>query len=340
MLASIYAAAAAARRRYYERPGRQRALRQPVVSVGNLRVGGTGKTPTVAHVAGVLLDMGERPAILSRGYGRRSTPDGVVVVSDGRRLSADLDRSGDEPLMLARGVERARVLVSPDRYLAGRLAELHLDATVHVLDDGFQHLELARGTDLLIAGAEDVADGRTLPAGRLRERLRAAAAAHAALVPSADDEEARAVAARLGVAAAFRLVRKSGEPRRLDVFSASAAAEARPPVVAVAGIARPERFFEEARSGGWDVRRTIAFPDHHRYTRADVTGLLDAARSAGAGALLTTEKDLIRLLPFRPFPLSLMWLPLTVRIEPAPAFRAWLAGRLAAERSRGRAERP
>jgi tetraacyldisaccharide 4'-kinase len=335
MLASIYAAAASARRRYYESHGRQRRLQRPVISVGNLRVGGTGKTPTVAHVASVLLEMGERPAILSRGYGRRCAHDGVVVVSDGRRLCADLDRSGDEPLMLARDVERACVLVSADRYLAGRLAELHLGATVHVLDDGFQHLTLARGTDLLIVSPEDVADARTLPAGRLREPLGAASSAHAVLVPSAADDEPRAVAARLGVATVFRLARMSGEPRQLDLFSPSAPARVNTPVLAAAGVARPDRFFEEVRTGGWDVKRTVSFPDHHRYSRADVAGLVDAARSAGAAAILTTEKDLVRLLPFRPIPLPVMWLPLAVRIEPASAFRDWLAGRLAAERHRG-----
>jgi tetraacyldisaccharide 4'-kinase len=335
MLASIYAAAASARRRYYQAHGRQRRLQRPVISVGNLRVGGTGKTPAVAHVAHVLLEMGERPAILSRGYGRRSAHDGVVVVSDGQRLCSDLDRSGDEPLMLARAVPRARVLVSADRYLAGRLAEMHLDATVHVLDDGFQHLTLARGTDLLILGADDFADPRTLPTGRLRESLSAGSFAHALLVPSAGDDETRAIAATLGVKTAFRLERMAGEPRRLDLFGASAPARTQTAVLASAGIARPERFFEELRSGGWDVKRTASFPDHHRYTRADVAGLVDQARAAGAKAIVTTEKDLVRLLPFRPLALPLMWVPLAVRIEPAPAFREWLAGRLGAERARG-----
>jgi tetraacyldisaccharide 4'-kinase len=335
MLASIYAAAASARRAYYRAPGRQRRLDRPVISVGNLRVGGTGKTPAVAHLAQVLLEMGERPAILSRGYGRRSAAAGVVVVSDGRRLSADLDRSGDEPLMLARSVEGARVLVSADRYLAGRLAELRLGATVHVLDDGFQHLTLARGTDLLIVSEEDIADAQTLPAGRLREPLSAASSAHALLVPSGTSEQARTVAASLGVGTAFQLARVPGEPRRLDLFGASAPARPAAPVLAVAGIARPQRFFEELRSAGWDVKRTVAFPDHHRYSRNEASGLADAARSAGARAIVTTEKDLVRLLPFRPMPLPVMWLPLSVRIDPAPAFRDWLAGRLAAERARG-----
>lgn len=335
MLASIYAAAASARRAYYQAPGRQRRLRRPVISIGNLRVGGTGKTPAVAHVARILLEMGERPAILSRGYGRRSAPDGVVVASDGARICADLDRSGDEPLMLARTVEGARVLVSADRYLAGCVAESHLDATVHVLDDGFQHLALARGTDLLIVSEEDIADARTLPAGRLREPLSAASFAHALLVPSRTSEQARALAGSLGVDTAFQFVRMPGEPRRLDLLGASAPARNATPVLAVAGVARPERFFEELRSAGWDVKKAVTFPDHHRYSRADAVSLADTARSAGARAIVTTEKDLVRLLPFRPLPLPLIWVPLTVRIEPAPAFREWLAGRLAAERPRG-----
>jgi tetraacyldisaccharide 4'-kinase len=336
MVAFLYAAAASARRSYYRGRGRQRQLERPVISVGNLRVGGSGKTPTVAHIARILLEMGERPAVLSRGYARESATDGVVVVSDGRRICADLGRSGDEPLMLARTIEGVRVLVSPDRYLAGRLAELHLDATVHVLDDGFQHLTLARGTDLLIVSADDLADARTLPTGRLREPLAAASAAHAVLVPAGTDEHARTVAASLGVAAAFRLVRRTGEPRRLDLLGASAPARASVPVLAVAGVARPDRFFEELRAAGWDVKRTVPFPDHYRFSRADAAALAEAARAAGARAIVTTEKDLVRLLPFRPLPLPVMWLPLTAGLEPASAFRAWLAARLAAERARRR----
>jgi tetraacyldisaccharide 4'-kinase len=336
MLASLYAASARARRAYYQGSGRQRRLSQPVVSVGNLRVGGTGKTPTVAHLARLLIEMGERPAILSRGYGRRSAPDGVVVVSDGHRMCADLDRSGDEPLMLARAVEGASVLVSRDRYLAGRLAETHLDATVHLLDDGFQHLTLARGTDLLLIGPEDLADARTLPAGRLREPLSAASCAHAVLVATDTEEQARTVAASLGVADGFTLVRAAGAPQRLDAVRASAPLRGTAPVLAAAGIARPDRFFDELRAAGWDVRDALGFPDHHRYSREDGARLADRARKAGAQAIVTTEKDLVRLLPFRPLPAPVAWVPLDVRIEPASAFRAWLGGRLDAERGRGR----
>jgi tetraacyldisaccharide 4'-kinase len=335
MQSSIYAAAASARRSYFQRPGRQRRLAQPVVSIGNLRVGGTGKTPTVAHVARILVALGETPAILSRGYARASAPDGVVVVSDGRRIRADLNRSGDEPMMLARAVDGARVLVSTDRYLAGRLAEVHLGATVHLLDDGFQHLTLARGTDVLLVSAEDIADARTLPAGRLRESLSAASSAHAILVPSGTDEQARTVASSLGVEAGFRLVRHLAEPLRLDLHGAGAPVARPTAVLAAAGIARPERFFDDLRASGWDVKGTVAFPDHHRFSRSDANALVEQARSAGARAIVTTEKDLVRLLPFRPLALPVIWLPLEVRIEPAPLFRDWLASRLAAERHRG-----
>lgn len=146
----LYALGARVRRRTLSRSDAQRRLDWPVVSVGNLSVGGSGKTPLVAYIARLLEDAGERPAILSRGYARTRPEDGVTVVSDGIRLRADIERAGDEPLMLSRALPRVPVLVSADCYLAGRLAELRLGATVHLLDDGFQHMVLARTVNLLV----------------------------------------------------------------------------------------------------------------------------------------------------------------------------------------------
>lgn len=150
-------------------PARRR-LERPVVSVGNLSVGGRGKSPVVALVARLLIASGERPAILSRGYGRARPEPGVTVVSDGRQVLAGIDTAGDEPLMLAHQVPGAIVCVAEDRALAGRLAETHLGATVHVLDDGFQHHRLARAADIVLLAAHDLTD-RLLPFGRLREPL-------------------------------------------------------------------------------------------------------------------------------------------------------------------------
>src|SRR5687768_14277849 len=162
------------RRAWYARhPEARRRLSSPVISVGNLAVGGSGKTPVVAMLARWLVSRGERPAILTRGYGRRHAADGVLVVSDRDRVIEPVARSGDEPQMLARALAGVPVLVSSNRYLAGRLAEGRFDCTVHLLDDGFQHFALERDVDLLLVSRDDL-DDTVLPGGRLREPLEAA----------------------------------------------------------------------------------------------------------------------------------------------------------------------
>ena len=130
------------------------------ISIGNLAMGGRGKTPMAIHLARLLLEAGERPAVLSRGYGRRYVEDGVVIVSDGAAIRADLDRSGDEPMLIALAVPGAAVLVSDERRLAAVLAERVLGTTVHVLDDGFQHRTMARDVDIVIITPGDLADRR------------------------------------------------------------------------------------------------------------------------------------------------------------------------------------
>ena len=320
MLSTFYAAVARRRREFYAaRPDLRRRLRRPVVSVGNLAVGGRGKTPTTACVARVLLDFGERPAILTRGYGRRRVEDGVVIVRDADGIRADLDRSGDEPLMLARQLPGVAILASADRYLAGTLAERHLGATVHLLDDGFQHLQLDRDVDLVIVAGEDLAaTSRTLPGGRLREPADALLAADAVL--ALDDEVfALGPKPRHAPFQMFRLRRTLHEtpPRR---------------VFAVAGIARPQRFFADVRAAGHDVAGQRAFADHHRFSARDVERLVRDARAAGAEALITTEKDYVRLLPFRPFAMPVVRVALTMEPDPLPEFRRWLAGELDAAR--------
>ena len=214
-LSAAYGAAAAWRRRWYARDASRRRRRaRPVISVGNQRVGGTGKTPIVAYIARMLVECGERPAILTRGYARHVARDGVTVVSDGHQILASLDEAGDEPLMLATSLSRVPVLVSADRHLAGTLAERRLNATIHVLDDGFQHVELERDVDLLLVSEDDLND-RPLPGGRLREGLVAAADADAALVTAGYDTAAERIGRGLGVPVVFRVTRAIGAPRRV-----------------------------------------------------------------------------------------------------------------------------
>jgi tetraacyldisaccharide 4'-kinase len=318
-LSAVYSRAARLRRSWYaKRPHAQRRLERPVISVGNLVVGGSGKTPVVASLARLLLERGHRPAILSRGYARRNDSDGVVVVSDGDRLTAAVETSGDEPQMLARTLTGVPVLVCPDRYLAGRLAESQFGATVHILDDGFQHLQLARDVDLLIVSPQDV-DDRVLPAGRLREPADAARVADAAIVPGSSDEAAR-VASALGVARSFTMTTRYGSLKTLGPARHDDGTR----VVAVAGIARPERFFAAVRAGGWNVVGEMTFPDHHWYTAPDLESIARKAASANADVVITTEKDAVRV-GAQP---GWAALPMEVTIEPAAAFADWLLAKL------------
>ena len=294
-LSAAYSAAAAWRRPWYARdPSRRRRLARPVISVGNLRVGGSGKTPIVEYIARLLVERGERPAILTRGYGRRRHRDGVTVVSDGVAVRADLDAAGDEPLMLARALPGVPVLVGADRYLSGRLAERRFGATVHLLDDGFQHLELERDVDLLLVAEDDLQD-RPLPAGRLREGLAAGAVADAALVTAGYDTAAERIGRAFHVSPVFRVTRAIGAPRLIAGARDSVVVPAGSRVFVVTGIARPERFFADISSVGWEIVGSLEFRDHHRFTRATSRRIAAAARSVGPPIVLTTEKDAVRL---------------------------------------------
>lgn len=336
----LYAAAARTRRGWYAaRPDRRRRLGRPVISVGNIAVGGSGKTPAVAHIAKLLADAGERPAILTRGYARALPSDGVTVVSDGRRMLADLDRAGDEPLMLARQLPSVPVLVSADRYLAGLLAERRLGCTVHLLDDGFQHFELERDIDLVLVAAEELEAPVTLPAGRLREPVDVLRKASALILAGGDDEQAEAIRVAVGVPAVFRCRRHVERPRLVEPAGRVVSPAAGTRVLALAGLARPERFFADLAGAGWTVAAQLTFADHHRYTAADIARIVSEMRAARAVMVVTTEKDLVRLLPLRPLPVPVAWTPMHVTIEPAAEFERWLAGQLLLRSAQGREPR-
>jgi tetraacyldisaccharide 4'-kinase len=290
----------------YRRAARAGAhrLARPVISIGNIGMGGRGKSPVAGLIARILIDAGERPAILSRGYGRQIVDEGVTIVSDGGRIVSDVAHSGDEPMMLARTVSGAAVLVCEERALAGTLAERALGCTVHVLDDGFQHHQLHRDIDIVILSDDDLL-GWPMPFGRLREPLSALHYADAVVFDGAKHE------------GAYTLVRRL-EP-----------ATVRGPVFAVAGIAKPDRFFDALKTHGYTVAGHSGFGDHHNYSAADVRRIGEEAARAGASAIVTTSKDMVRLEQFSVWPMPLVEVPLKVSVEPAAEFRAWLLGRLA-----------
>ncbi len=306
------------RRRFERQPQRQRHLLNPVISVGNLSMGGTGKTPVVAAIAQWLLDQGHRPAILSRGYARADNADGVVVVSDGREVLASIDQSGDEPMMLARQVPGAVVCVSPDRYLSGTLAEQQLGATVHLLDDGFQHLELARTVDVLVTTVGEIPNGKVIPVGRLREPLEAAARAHVLVVSGATAGAATSEAWTLGISQSCAAIRALGVPVKVQSGEWGVGSEDHK-VLAIAGIAHPDRFVAALKDAGHHVVETMTFRDHHRYTSADVSTMAAKAAACGATAVFTTDKDAVRLEGLVGAGLPFYRVPLVVTFEPPDA---------------------
>jgi len=298
------------------------------VSVGNIAFGGRGKTPTVALVARTLQDLGERVAILSRGYGRRILEDGVVMVSDGVHLLADLDRAGDEPLMLARKLPGISVLVCDERGVAAAFAQHVLGVTALVLDDGFQHRQVRRDVDLVIVTPDDL-EGRRAPLGRLRESPSALARADVVVVDGENELGGDFQKNRLR--AHFRLRRHTHAP----------ALRAGARVFVLAGIAGPARVARAASDAGFVVAGQWSPGDHHRYTRADVARIardIRALSDTGDVALLTTAKDAERLRPLRPLPFDVHVLGHSVTLEPAddgPSFADWLAERASARRTPG-----
>jgi len=273
---NLFGAVVAARNVLYERGVlKQSRLLRPVLSVGNLSVGGSGKTPFVILLAGLLQQRGVRVDILSRGYGRETS--GVLAVD----AQGDAARFGDEPLLMARRLADVPVIVGESRYEAGLEAERSFQTDVHLLDDGFQHRQLARDFDIVLLSPRDLEDS-LLPSGRLREPLSSLARADAIVWSNGGDIP------ELAVTKPVWRVR-----RRIELPPAS---PSRPFVFCA--IAEPERFFRDLERAGAHAVGHRSFRDHHAYGRRDVVELREAARSAGADGFLTTEKDAVKLAAF------------------------------------------
>jgi tetraacyldisaccharide 4'-kinase len=275
-------------------------LARPVVSVGNLTAGGTGKTPLVACIAKILLRRGWKPSILTRGYGR-SSKAGMIVVEPGVGRRPDPQEVGDEPALLARILPEVPLVVCADRFRGGQAAEERSQVDAHILDDGFQHLALARDVDVLALDAtQTISDWRLLPAGRQREPLSALRRAQIVVITRTDSADPQALEQLvLKVNPAVRIFRSrtvligwtdtwSGEAVSIEEFHARK-------VAAYCGIGNPRAFFSDLRRWGFDVIAEDAFPDHHGYTDEEIWRLMESAGKRGAAALLTTQKDAVKL---------------------------------------------
>ena len=275
LLSAIYGTVVGARNSLYDRgvlPAQR--LDGPVISVGNLSAGGSGKTPFVMLLGELLQVRGIKFDVLSRGYGRKSR--GVLLV-DPAGLPGQY---GDEPLLLARKLQ-VSVIVGEDRYQAGRFAESKYGAQLHLLDDGFQHRALYRDFDIVLITPPDAAD-RLLPAGRLREPLTALHRADAVVLTSGAS------------AASFPLERKLVWRVRRGI----APQNIPPRPVVFCGIARPQNFVLQLRASNIEPAAEAFYRDHHAYSERDIRELLALRKKCAAGGFVTSEKDAVNLGPY------------------------------------------
>jgi tetraacyldisaccharide 4'-kinase len=318
-LGALYSAAMRVRLSLY-RTGALRVHRiaSPVISVGNITTGGTGKTPIVEWVARAVAKEGRRACILTRGYGRRDAGRRVLV-SDGEQILADAVKGGDEPRLLAEMLQGVAAVISDaDRVAAARWAEENLKSNLFILDDGFQHLRIARDLDIVAVDATNAwGGGRLLPVGRLREPLSGLTRASIVILTRCEQapeiDSLRKKAERLSGGRPVLLSRtrtKAIRPLNEATMTSDIPEISHPssriphpslqqPVAAFCALGNPAAFFTLVRSNGHDARYTRAFPDHHAYRQTDLDGLVVEAKQRGARALLTTAKDAVKLRSLR-----------------------------------------
>jgi tetraacyldisaccharide 4'-kinase len=273
---------------------RTHRLPRPVISIGNITVGGTGKTPVTAYIARFFLAAGYRVAVLSRGYGG-SLEGQTAVVSDGATIMMSAGECGDEPYLLASTIPGLMVVIGTDRYAAGQLAIKQLSPDVFLLDDGFQHLRLHRDLNILLMDfSRPFGNGWTLPAGMLREPSSATGRADLVIFTRTPDGatitgEQGGIPACLSCHAIVDLLPLAS--RTPVPFSHCKEKN----VLAFAGIADPDSFFAGLRAQGLNLVRCLRFPDHVIYNRERIDEIADALRKSGADFLITTEKDGVKL---------------------------------------------
>ncbi|MBC8124233.1 MAG: tetraacyldisaccharide 4'-kinase [Candidatus Kapabacteria bacterium] len=290
LLSLIYAAGVARRNARFD-SGRQPIVKigKPVVSVGNISAGGTGKTPVVQSIVRILQEQGKRPAIVMRGY--RRTTKGLLVIHDGSKLCAGVNEAGDEAFFHAETLG-IPVVVCEDKVEAATYAVKKLPCDVIVVDDGFQHRALHRDCDIVLIDRATL-NGQLIPRGRLREPLTAMHRADVVLcVGDVSINEVSTFAQESALV--IHCPMRADTPRSIENDAEELQSSAR--VIAVAGIAHPQRFVSTLEDGGFDIVSERLFRDHHRYTSSDVSELVAEARDTNA-VIITTDKDIVKLRP-------------------------------------------
>lgn len=343
-----YQAGAVLRNSWYQsgRISRKR-LPCPVISVGNIMAGGTGKTPMAVYLADVLIRSGKKPVVISRGY-KGSLKHPAAIVSDGTRLFLDACAAGDEPYMMA-CLKRFPVVVGKDRYRAGCLALDQLDVDVVVLDDGFQHMQLQRNLDLVLMDHDfPLGNGRILPAGRLREpAAQALARADAVILTRCPETLENLFHAVSTLAPGLPMFYSRHQPFLMGVYPAGSRnspshfitqKKSETPIlsdnlkgvsaVLFSGIADNLAFSRTIQGFGANILDHLEFEDHYRYKRADIFQIQHRALALKADMLLTTQKDWARLDKDIVWPMDLAVLGITLTLENESGFRRLVETRI------------
>ncbi|HXM34276.1 MAG TPA: tetraacyldisaccharide 4'-kinase, partial [Pyrinomonadaceae bacterium] len=311
-LSALYGAVTQARLGLYRRGMLNvRRLSAPVISVGNITTGGTGKTPLVEFVARALARKGHKGCVLTRGYGR-GNGGRRVLVSDGERVLANESEAGDEPCLLAEkllGI--AAVISDADRFAAGEWAIKNLRSEVFLLDDGFQHLRLARNLNIVaIDATRPWGQGHLLPWGHLREPVRGLSRADCVVITRAEQlDGVSALREEIGRLVpnkplfTSRMMIRSIKPLEAKFAKdhgrlPEKIGETLQPVGAFCGIGNPLSFMTQLKNAGYDPVSTTIFPDHCKYNEGDITSIIRKAKAAGANCLVTTAKDAVKLHEF------------------------------------------
>lgn len=331
-LSLLYGAVTRTRLSLYRRGTFQTTkLDRPVISIGNITTGGTGKTPLVEYVAKTIASHGKKVCILTRGYGRKDAHL-QVIVSDGYGVLASPAEAGDEPYLLATKLAgQAAVISSADRIAAGQEAIKDFLTDAFVLDDGFQHLRLARELNIACIDATNPwGGGRLLPYGRLREAPEGLNRADCVVLTRCDQVESiEALREEISELIEGRPIFES-RMRPLRVVSLKNGPETLPlpgRVGAFCAVGNPESFFGSLRELGYDVGLERAFTDHHVYSQSDVDALHQLAKESGSTALITTAKDAVKLKGMS-FALPCYVLEIEIEIDDADAFQKLVLDRI------------
>ncbi|MFZ5563935.1 MAG: tetraacyldisaccharide 4'-kinase [Thermodesulfobacteriota bacterium] len=340
-LSVLYGLAARLRRELYAGGIiKSRQLPCPVVSVGNITVGGTGKTPMTIYIARLLMRMGRSPMIVSRGYRGTASATGGMV-SDGKRIRMDVHQAGDEPFMMARSLSGVPVVVGKKRYAAATAAMEKTSPDVVILDDGFQHFQLARDLNIvLMDSARPVGNGRLLPAGPLREPLSCLTHADAFVFTRSDPAgEEKPPGGVIGPYVkskpVFRACHRPVVAGRIGAGAAGPLSGSTTetlqgmPVFVFCGLARNREFLKSVQQVGARVLGHLFFPDHCLYKKEDLSAVLEKASAAGAKILVTSEKDYVKIASLGPFDRELAVLGVEIDFGPdTKRFESFVASAL------------